>query len=149
MAGSNPGFNAADFRKNIRFVYDMAAPNLEGEQATFFMPSQLVYNVPTDEDDVPFSPTALPVTPVPPQPIQVSCGVEYYDSQGNIIDFGISVPSRAAITLLDEDYEIVKGCAFVVLRGERFNYRSTRFPQGLFDVDLYTMNFEAENAGGV
>lgn len=148
MAGKSPGFDAKAFRTAIRGVWDMAAPNLPGEQATFFMPQQAVFTAPTDEDDVPFDPAARPDTASPNPPIKISCGVQYFDAAGNLTDFGYVVPARATIDMFDEDYAKVKGCAFVVLRGEKFNYDHTEFPAGLFDVTIYTLHFIAENAGG-
>jgi hypothetical protein len=146
MAGRNSGFNPRKFRDGIRFAYDMGAPPLPSEQAIFFKPSQLVYDSAVDADDVPFDPQDLPVRREQPVPIRVPCAVEYFDAQGQIMEFGMAVPARAVITLLDEDYVKIKGCAYVMLRGEKFNYASTTFPNGLFDVGLYTLSFTAENA---
>lgn len=145
MAGQNSGFDARAFRQNIRFVMAMGAPPSEGEQATFYFPSQLVYNANTDAEDVPFDPNAT-VTRVIPPSVRVPCAVEYKDVNGELTDFGVITPSKASITLLDEDYAQVKGCAYVVLRGEKFAYRSTEYPTGLFDVGVYVMHFVAEDA---
>src|SRR3954451_15640230 len=146
MAGRNSGFDARAFRQNIRFVMQMGAPPIDGEQATFYFPSQLVYNANTDQDDVPFDPNAT-VTRVTPTPVKVPCAVEYKDANGELTGLGVITPSKASITLLDEDYEKVKGCSYVALRGEKFTYRSTEFPTGLFDVGVYVMHFVAEDAG--
>ena len=145
MAGKNSGFNAKAFRQNIRFVYNMAAPPLEEEQATFYFPSELVYNVGTDAEDTPFDPQAT-VTRNQPDPVRVPCSIEFKDTAGQVIDFGLITPAEVEITLLDEDYEKVKGCSYVVLRGEKYNYQQTYAPSGLFDVGLYTMSFRAESA---
>lgn len=151
MAGrnaGNPSFGK-DFRKNIRFAMNMGAPPAVEEQATFFFPSQLVYDsvddaADTDASGTPFDPS-IPVRRVIPDPIRVPCAVEYFDAQGVLTDFGMVTPSRATVTLLDEDYAKIKGCDSVALMGERFVYRNTEFPSGLFDVGLYTMHFVAEN----
>jgi hypothetical protein len=144
MAGKQAGFSAKDFRKNIRFVFDMAAPTVDGEQATFYFSDGVAYAAPVDQEDVAFDPhAAVQTTQVAKAPVKVSCGVEYLDAQGNPVEFGIVTPARARITMFDEDYAKVKGCIFVALRGERFNYRNTEYPQGLFDVALYTLNFTA------
>src|SRR5438309_2807566 len=119
MAGRNSGFDARAFRQNIRFVMQMGTPPLEGEQAAFYFPSQLVYNTPVDADDVPFDPSAT-VTRIVPPAVKVPCAVEYKDVNGELTDFGVITPSKASITLLDEDYAKVKGCSYVVLRGEKF-----------------------------
>jgi hypothetical protein len=151
MAGknpSNPSFGK-DFRRNIRFVMNMGAPPLTEERATFYFANVLVYQSPddaadTDASGTPFDPS-IPVTMTRPDPVQVPCSVEYFDAEGVPTDFGIVTPSRAAITLLDEDYKKVKECAYVVLGGDKFVYRRTQSPDGLFDVGLYTMHFVSEN----
>lgn len=151
MANSNPGFDADAFRTGIRFAMSMGAPPVEGEQAAFLLPSTLVYNLPggggpayVDQEGVPFDPTTT-VTRTVPDPIKVLCAVEYFDAHGEPTNFGVITPSRAVITLLDEEYEQIKECIAVVLRGERFIYRSTEYPAGLFDVGVYTLHFTAED----
>ena len=144
MAGTNAAFSAKKFRKGIRFVYDMAAPPLAEERATFFFANQLVYNTPVDGDNVPFDPHAT-VTRVVPPSVRVPCGVEFKDAFGNVIPFGEVIPAKAVITLLDEDYAKVKDAVYVALRGVKYDYIQTAPPSGLFDVGLYVMTFEAES----
>jgi hypothetical protein len=142
MAGSNPDFDAVAFRTNIRFVFGMAAAPLIEEQVAFYFPSQLVYNRSVDTEDVPFDPSAT-VTSTPSLPVRVPCAIEYFDNEGVSSAFGIITPSRLAITLLDEDYQKIKGATYVVTGGDRYNYRRTEPPAGLFDVGLYTLHFSA------
>lgn len=144
MAGTFPGGGSKAFRTGIRFVYNMAAPPLTDEQATFYFPSTLVYNSPVDGDNVPFDPNAT-VTRTVPDPVRVPCGVEFKDASGNVIPFGEMIPAKVAITLLDEDYTKVSGASYVAVRGVKYDYTHTDPPSGLFDVGLYTMNFEAES----
>lgn len=149
MAGKGPGFDGRAFRKNIQFVMRMGAPTNADDQATFLFPSQLVYDSPTDGEDtdatgVPFDPS-IPVRRVLPPAVKVPCAVEYRDAEGIVTDFGTITPSRAVITLLDEDYRKVEGCNAVLLAGERFVYQRTEFPSALFDVGLYVLHFTAEN----
>lgn len=144
MAGSNSGFNSAAFRAGIQFVFTMAASPVAEEQVAFFFPSQLVYNKSVDTEDVPFDPAAT-VTSIPSVPVRVPCAVEYFDNEGNAGTFGVITPSRVAVTLLDEDYQKIKGAIYVVIGGDRYNYRRTEPPSGLFDVGLYVLHFTAEN----
>ena len=144
MAGTNSGFSAAEFRDNIRFAMEMGAAIDAGERATFHFPAQLVFNVPADGANLPFDPTAS-VTRSEPPTVQVDCAIEYFDAENQPTNFGMIAPSRLSIMLLDEDYEQVKECAYVVVHGDRYNYRRTEPPTGLFDVGIYTMHFTAEN----
>lgn len=147
MAGSNSGFDAAAFRDGIHFVMAMGAPPDVEAQATFFFPSVLVYQSGEGLDvpnDIPFDPS-IPITRTIVPSVKVACAVEYQDAEGIVTDFGLNTPSKAVVTLLDEDYVRVKGCSYVLLNGEKFIYRHTEFPSGLFDVGLYTMHFVSED----
>jgi hypothetical protein len=152
MAGISSEFDADGFRAAIRNVEEIFAPPLEAERATFFFPHQLVYTDGTDADDVPFDRDAVPVVTQVVPSVQVPCSVAYFDSSGALTDFGILVPSRAELTFLDEDYHRVDGSvmgtshfSYVALRGEKFVYRSTEFPTGLFDVGIYVVHVAAED----
>ena len=144
-SSGNPGFNGAEFRNAIRFVYDMAAAPVDEERLTFYFASQLVYNTGVDGENVPFDPTATVTRIVPPPVRNVPCGITYRDRQGEEIVFGTVTATRLAVTLLDEDYERVKGCDYVVIGGDKYIYKRTEPPSGLFDVGLYTMHFTAES----
>lgn len=144
MAGTNPDFSAAEFRAGIRFAMEMAAPPVAADQATFIFASQLVYTGPTDDQDVPFDPDST-VTRTTPPPVKVACSIEYLDREGVPIVFGEVTPSRIKITLLDQEYALVKTAIAVVIGGEKYVYKFTEPPSGLFDVGLWVMNFTAEN----
>jgi hypothetical protein len=89
---------------------------------------------------VPFDPHAT-VTNVTPAPVKVDCAIEYFDAENQPTDFGLLAPTRISITMLDDAYEKVKGCAYVVIAGDRYDYRRTEPPVGLFDVGVWTMHF--------
>lgn len=146
MAGTSKTFNSTKFRSAIQGVYEMAAAVNTADQATFYFPTSLVYDTTgVDGGGVPFDPNST-VTRVVPDPVKVPCGVEYFDSAGQVTVFGDTVPSRVEITVLDEDFVKIEGCLFVVLGGERFKFSHMEPPSGLFDVGLYTMHFKSENA---
>lgn len=144
MAGTSNDFDGSAFRDAIHSVMQMGAPPSTAEQAKFYWSKALVYNTPTDENNTPFDPDAT-VTETQPEPVSVPCGIEYFDADDQPTTFGSVTASHLAITLLDEDYDRVKGCAWVVLGGERYFYKRTQAPLGLFDVGVYIMRFTAEN----
>ena len=144
MAGRYSGFDAAAFRTNIRFAMNMGAPPDTDDQALFLFPETVTANEPADQEEVPFDPQGR-VTKTSRTPVRVPVAVAYFDAQGNVTAFGVTVPSRAEITLLDEDYAKVKGCSAVVLGGERFVYRHEAMPEGLFEVGVHTLHFVNEN----
>jgi hypothetical protein len=144
MAGSDSGFNAAEFRDAIHFAMQLGAAPDPAEQLKFYFPSTLVYTGPADGNEVPFDP-ATTVTSTPSAPVTVDCAVEYFDAENQPTSFGLLAPARIGVTLLDVDYAKVKGCSHVVIHGDRYNYRRTEPPAGLFDVGLYTLHFTSEN----
>ena len=147
MAGTNPGFNAAEFRDAIHFAMKMgAAPDVD-EAVRFCFDGEVAYstlNPSTDGALVPFDPAVTASAPSP-DPVIVDCAVEYFDAENQPTNFGLMAPSRLSITLLDEDYEQIKDATHVIAHGDRYNYRRTEPPSGLFDVGLYTMHFTAVN----
>lgn len=144
MAGTDAGFNAAEFRDAIHFAMQLGAAPDPAEQVTFHFDSQLVYTVPADGADVPFDPNAT-VTKTTPPPVRVDCAVEYFDAENQPTSFGMLAPTRLSVTVLDEDYRLIQGCSYVVVHGDRYDYRRTEPPSGLFDVGLYTMHFTSRS----
>ncbi len=146
MAGTNPDFDSAAFRTGIQFVFTMAAPPVGADQVKFYFASTLTYNTAhVDGIGVPFDPVST-VTRSQPAAVSVPCGIEYRDGRGDITVFGETVPATVHITLLDEDFAQVNGCAYIVLHGEKYKLIHVDPPSGLFDVGIYELTFEAENA---
>jgi len=144
MAGTRPGFNGDAFRDGIHTVMAMGAPVNASDRATFYLPGTLVYNVPTDADNVPFDPDAMPVTNEPAAPVVVRCAVEYFDAAGNPTDFGLMVPAKATITVLDEDWAPIENFIYVMLGGERFSRVHVEMPSALFDVGVITVHVASD-----
>jgi hypothetical protein len=146
MAGSGlGGFDADAFRSGIRTAMTMGAPPDAGQRATFYFPDETVWDKPVGPDGLPYDPSARP-TRTTRTPVSVPCAVTFHATTAHVEDIGYLTPARAAITLLDEDYAQVEGCAGVILRGERFRYSSTDYPTGLFSVAVYTLHFVSEDA---
>ena len=146
MAGSSPDFDAGAFRTAIQGVFTMGAAPLPADQIKFYFASTLVYEAGLDTIGVPFDPQRTVVRTPGRAPVTVACGIEYLDKSGQTTVFGDVVPATVMVTLLDEDYVQVEGCAYVVLHGEKYKYVHTNPPSGLFDVGLFTLEFQAENA---
>jgi hypothetical protein len=145
VAGTAPGgFDAAAFRAGIHTAMVMGAPVDDADAATFCFPATVTYDRPVDADNLPFDPGAQ-VTRVPRPPVRVPVAVEYRDETEQLVNFGYVTPAYAVITLLDEDYAQVTGCEYVLLRGSKFRYQSTAYPQALFTVGVYVMHFVSED----
>jgi hypothetical protein len=150
MAGINANFDGAAFRTAIQFVYTMAAAPVPADRIKFYFASTLVYTesggqTGVDGIGLPFDPQSTVVRTQAP-PVSVACGIEYLDKSGQTTVFGDVIPATVMVTLLDEDYVQVQGCAYIVLHGEKYKYVHTNPPSGLFDVGLFILEFQAENA---
>ena len=54
---------------------------------------------------------------------------------------------RVALTLLDEEYDQVKGFAYVVIGGNKYHYQRTAPPQGLVSVGIWTIYARTDDEG--
>jgi hypothetical protein len=142
MAGTNQGFNAAEFRDGIHFAMGMGAPTTATDQVKFYFASTVTPGPSADATGMPFNPALAP-TEATPEPITVPCAVEYDRQEGEHDRVGFVVPSRLRILLLDVDYQQVKDCSYIVHGGDRYDLRYEEPPIGLFDVGVHTMVFVA------
>lgn len=145
MAGTDPNFDAEEFRSGIRFAMEMALPPDESRQATFHFASQLQYVGLADDEDVPFD-ADLPVTRVVPDPVKVPCAIESFFDDGALTRMGIAQPSRVRITVLDTEWALIENFAYVMIDGDRYERREVHPPLGLFDAGLYVIDCMAEGA---
>jgi hypothetical protein len=146
MAGVLSGFDPDEFRTAIHFVQQMAAPEDVEQQATFYFPVPKMAG--GDSEGVPFDITKPIVPPTPTKaPVRVPCSVKYVDGAGRIENFGLLVPSKVIVTLLDVDYTQVQGFSFVVINGTRYWYSDTEPPTGLCTVTIYNVHCKAEDEG--
>lgn len=144
MARAVPGFSADDFRSGIRLAMQVGLPPDLEDQPLFVFPRTATNTGPADEDGVPFNPDEKPVLS-PLRSVRVQCAVEYDDASSRVENLGLISPSVIKITLLDEEYAQVKGFSYVVIGGDRYNYRLTETPLGLDVVGVWTIHCTAED----
>lgn len=142
--GAISGFDAEDFRNNIRIAMTVGLPPDTSDQPLFVFPSAVANTEPADDEDVPFDSAARPTVTTPTSK-QVPCAIEYVDAAGKVENFGVIVPSKVMLTLLDEDYEQIKGFSYVVIGGDRFYYSKTETPLGLDSVGIWIVHATAED----
>lgn len=75
------------------------------------------------------------------------CAVEYADATGELANFGMVAPTRVIITLLDEDYALVKGFGYVVIGGNKYLYERTEPPLGMVDVTIWRIHCRTDDEG--
>lgn len=139
-----PGFPSARVIEGLHKAMGFGEPTRTDDKATFFFPKRRAVAGTTDEDGVPFDPAAQPENLTKPS-LQVPCAVEYFDHADVIETFGSLQPTRIKITLLDPDYQKIKGFAYVVAGGDKYIYRSTQPPDALAIIDVWTLWATAED----
>jgi hypothetical protein len=145
MAGQLPGFNAGAVRAGLRTAMGVGLPVEVEDRPTFYFPRQAAGAQPAgDAGGTPWEPNARQQL-APARHVQVPCATEYVDNAGKIENFGVMVPSKVVLTLLDEDYVQIKGFAFVVIGGNKFFYQRTQPPLGLVSVGVYLVHCTAED----
>lgn len=141
------GFNADTVRSGLRLAMTVGLPPVVNERPTFYMPRVAVAQTQNvDAEGVPFNPEYEPVLQ-PPVTHKVPCSIEYVDGEGKLTGFGVVAPTKVVLTLLDEDYLVVKGFEYVAIGGTRYWYRRTETPMGLVTVGLYKVHVASEDEG--
>lgn len=139
------GFDKNAVMAGLKKAMQFGAPTRVEDQATFYKVVTTTDDVPRDDDFIPFDPDAERTAK--PTGIRVDCSVEYDDRAEVTEQFGGITPSRITITLLDPEYQKIKGFRYVVAGGDRYNYRLTEPPVALGNVDVWTVHCVAEDEG--
>ena len=138
MAGTSDGFDKSAFEAGIRTAMGLGAPVAVADQAKFYFPK--VTTSAADANGVPFALNATPTVTQKPAQV-VACAIETVEVADQDTRLGTVRPSRLKVTLLEAEHTTVKGCAYVVVGGDRFDYRHTDPPVGLYDASVWTMWF--------
>jgi hypothetical protein len=144
MAGRLRGFNPDEVRAGLRLAMSVGLPPVESEQPTFFWSPVTTNTARADETGVPYDVNVRRQT-APARSLRVTCAVEYFDNAGKLENFGVMVPTKVVLTLLDQEYEQVKGFHAVVIGGSRYFYQRTETPQGLGSIGVYSVHCVAED----
>lgn len=142
MADAISGFDVDAFRTNIHFVMNLGLPQAEVDRPTFYFRQVKSYPPGTrvDTEGSPLDPR-IEVTVTSPDPVQVPCAVEFepttQDSEGLV---GTFRNTRATLTVLDVDYELIKEAIEVSLGQVRYNISYQSPPVGLGPATVYTLH---------
>ena len=132
------------FRDSIRFAMNIGIPETEADRPTFRWNVEKAYAV-ADPAGAPYSWTATPTQTITHDDVQVPVAVQFVPkkSQSYGTPFGEVDPSRAILTVLDEDYELIRGADQVILTGNTYNFTNIAPADGLFGVTVYSIYCEA------
>jgi hypothetical protein len=138
-------FNATVFRQGIRNAMTMGLPVDPAERITFRWTTKKKYSS-SDSSGLPFSFDDAPVSEVKHEDVQIPAAVEFLsgaNEQGTSV--GMFQTPRAVITILDEDYELVRGANEVLLGGNTYTIDYEAPPLGLFSVTVYQLHVQAKD----
>ena len=137
------GFDRNKILIGLHKAMEFGEPTRAEDQATFVTIVEPIVIGPVDEDGVPFDPSER--VSRTPQSNTVACAVEYVDRADRAERFGTLQPTRVKITLLDAEYQTVRGFDYVVVGGDKYVYRSTEPPVALGSIDVWTVYCTAED----
>ena len=139
------GFNADLFRENIKSTMQMGSPNAVADKATFQWPVNSTFVGKTDPSGRPYDFASQVVSENKKEDVQVDCAVEFVTRAGDGTPIGDFENPRAVLTLLDVDYEQVRGATKVLLGGNSYKILFTEPPVGLFTVTVFSIHLQAED----
>lgn len=137
-------FNETGFLAGISTAMRVGVPEREADQLVFVFGDDVSVTGSQDADEVPYDPAVVP-TVVAGKRVRVLCAAEYLDARGQAVEFGIITPSSLRITLMDAEYQKVKGFAFVVAGGDKYLYRRTAPAMGMVTATVWTIYCVAED----
>jgi len=145
---SNPSFgssfNEQAFRDAIKSTMQMGSPNAVAEKATFTWETLATVSNPNSAGQ-PFDFNQPALTVDQREEVLVDCAVEFVERSGTGTAIGQFENPRVVITLLDEDYELVRTASKVKLGGNSYTINYTAPPVGLFAVTVYSMYATADD----
>ncbi len=135
-------------RNALRFAMQLGAPPTLSQQATFIFPSTgrryyldnvEVFTPRVDRDGVPLNPE---IKVVENQAVErkVDCAVEIEHIKPNELPVGPYRPTKATVTVLDEQYGLINGCREMRYSGDTYLFDSQN-GMGLFDMGVFVMYF--------
>jgi hypothetical protein len=142
------GFDADAFRDGIWTAMAVGLPPELEDQPAFVIPAAVVdTGDERDVDGVPFDYTKDQAKVGEDTVTQVPAAIEYFDADGILTNFGAIAASKVVLTLLDEDYEAIKGFSYVVIGGNKYAYQRTEPPMGMVDVAIWRVHCRSDDEG--
>lgn len=145
MAKTLPaGFNVERIRRGLLTAMEFGEPTRTEDKATFVTEAASTGVEPRDQEGVPFDPTVRPARTT--TSLAVPCAVAFVNRGDTNETFGVIQSTGVVITLLDAEYQQVKGFDYVGVGGDRYNYNKTAPPVALGSLDVWTVYATAVDA---
>lgn len=147
-------FDGEGFRNAIRFAMQMGT-NPDADKAPIFIQKglgrtywknnvQLITTPRLDRDGQPYDPD-IEVRREADDQIRVDCAIEVVRADAEELPVGAFRLTKLVVTLLDDQYQVVKDCRELLYNGDRYMFGYEPESNGLFDVGVYTMIFYAKD----
>lgn len=156
--GIDAGFDPAEFRRSIHFAMQMGTPPDPDKRPKFLKKStsrtywqngvQLGSTPRLDRDGKPLDPTievrrGATTEYKMPDDSAVDCAIEVARADSDELPVGNFRPTKIVVTLLDDEYEVVRECRELIYNGDRYQFGYEPEAYGLFSVGVHTMIFYA------
>ena len=142
MAGTDPNFDAAEFRDAIHSVMAMAAPTDVSLQVTFRWNEERTFAT-EDPAGLPYDWTETPTTDTQHAAVIVPVAVQFASGSATDEGMGSFDASQAVLTLLDVDYDAIKTADYVTIGGQDYDIEFVAPPVALFEVTVFTLHCRA------
>ena len=139
-----PSFDQARVLDGLRRAMGFGEPTRPEDKVTFYFNARSEATGPVDEDGIPFDPGDRTVNLREHDTKTVDCTVEYQDRAPKAETFGVMVPARVILTLLDPDWQQVKDFAYVKAGGDIYHRSTVMPPVALGSIDIWSVICVAE-----
>lgn len=135
------GFDAEEFRRQIRNTMIMGLPVDEAERPTFRWSVKRSYAV-KDDSGNPYNFSSPPISVETRADVQVPVSVDFSarSSLGSKLPVGDVENSKVVVTVLDVDYEEIKTADQIICGGDTYSIDFVAPSVGLFAVTVYEIH---------
>ncbi len=138
-------FDRAAFRTGILTAMAIGTAPDVARRPVFVFADTRASTGPVDDEGIPYDLGAVSTTTAGRAISGMLCAVEYLDAVGQVVDMGIVAPTQLRLTLLDAEYQQVKGFDHLLIDGDRYDYRRTEPPIGMVDETVWIIHCKAQD----
>lgn len=139
-----PSFDEARVLEGIKKAMGFGEPTRTEDKVTFYFNARSTPVGEVDEEGVPFDPADRVTNTREDEAVIVDCAVEYQDRAAQTETFGVYIPARVILTLLDPDWQQVKDFSFVKAGGDIYHRSTVEPPVALGSIDVWSVICLAE-----
>lgn len=141
-----PGFDSARIIDGLHRAMGFGEATRAGDKATFYLRAASTFSTeagPLDGEGLPFDPSVQRGSAT--TPVVVPCAIEYFDRVEDASTYGVLQPTKIKLTLLDVDYQKIKGFSYVAAGGDKYYYAKTEPPVALGSIDVWIVHCNSQD----